>query len=164
MLYRFFESPVGRLSIAGDGKNIHLIAFSQGCRAIQPPENWRRDDTLYRTAVDQLKAYFSGHITTFDLPIKPSGTPFQLAVWAALQEIPYGETTTYSDIATKLKNPRAVRAVGAANGANPIPIVIPCHRVIGRDGALTGFGGGLPAKENLLTLERDIRQKMSLGA
>ena len=101
----------------------------------------------------QLDAYFGGTLRRFDIPLAPRGTEFQLAVWEALTHIPYGETITYSDLAIRIGNPAAVRAVGAANGANPIPIVVPCHRVIGADGSLTGFGGGLPAKRALLELE-----------
>jgi methylated-DNA-[protein]-cysteine S-methyltransferase len=102
----------------------------------------------------QLRAYFAGELETFDLPLAPEGTPFQLEVWRRLCEIPYGETISYGELARRLGNPNASRAVGLANGANPIPIVIPCHRVIGSDGKLTGYGGGLPIKEKLLALER----------
>jgi methylated-DNA-[protein]-cysteine S-methyltransferase len=104
--------------------------------------------------VRQLRAYFAGDLETFDLPLAPAGTPFQLAVWRELCKIPYGKTISYGELARHLGNPNASRAVGLANGANPIPIVIPCHRVIGSNGKLTGYGGGLPIKEKLLALER----------
>jgi methylated-DNA-[protein]-cysteine S-methyltransferase len=99
--------------------------------------------------------YFAGRRKTFDLPLAPAGTPFQLSVWKALERIAYGETQSYGQIAQSIGKPKAVRAVGAANGANPIPIVIPCHRVIGSDGSLTGYGGGLTRKRQLLALEQD---------
>jgi methylated-DNA-[protein]-cysteine S-methyltransferase len=105
-------------------------------------------------AVRQLRAYFAGELQAFDLPLAPQGTPFQLAVWKHLCEIPYGETISYGELARRIGNPNASRAVGLANGSNPIPIVIPCHRVIGSNGKLTGYGGGLPIKEKLLGLER----------
>jgi len=103
--------------------------------------------------VDQLREYFAGKRTTFDLALIPQGTEFQVKVWNELRRIPYGETISYKQLAERIGKPKAVRAVGAANGANPIPIVIPCHRVIGNDGSLTGFGGGLPLKKRLLELE-----------
>ena len=103
-----------------------------------------------------MRAYFAGERQTFDLPLAPRGTEFQQSVWSALQQIPYGETTTYSTIAERIGRPAAVRAVGAANGANPIPIVIPCHRVIGASGSLTGFGGGLDVKRQLLAMEARV--------
>src|SRR5213075_306528 len=104
----------------------------------------------------QLRSYFAGKRRAFDFPLTPRGTEFQLSVWTALRQIPYGETTTYGEIARTIERPDAVRAVGAANGANPIPIVIPCHRVIGSTGSLTGFGGGLPVKRQLLALEARV--------
>jgi methylated-DNA-[protein]-cysteine S-methyltransferase len=108
---------------------------------------------MLRVAADQLAAYFAGERTDFDLPLSPSGTPFQLSVWRALLSIPYGETISYRELARRIGNAKAVRAVGAANGRNPIPIIVPCHRVIGADGSLTGYGGGLPRKRLLLELE-----------
>ena len=106
---------------------------------------------------DELRAYFAGELRQFSLPLAPSGTEFQLDVWNALRAIPYGETTSYGELAKRIGRPAAVRAVGAANGANPLPIVVPCHRVIGSNGSLTGFGGGIPLKQALLELERDAR-------
>lgn len=151
--YSIFESPVGRLTITGNDGSIQMIAFSQGSRASLPRDHWRRDDARYKTTSDQLQQYFAGERTSFDLPLDFSGTSFQNAVWGALLKIPYGETTTYARIANFIGKPKAVRAVGAANGANPLPIIVPCHRVLGSNGALTGFGGGLPAKQFLLELE-----------
>ena len=111
-------------------------------------------DRILREAVVQLEAYFAGELTDFDLPLEPRGTDFQLATWEALLEIPYGETISYAELARRIGKPAAVRAVGAANGANPLPIVIPCHRVIGSDGRLVGYGGGLEIKRFLLALEQ----------
>ena len=110
--------------------------------------------STWRETIRQLRAYFAGELEAFDLPLAPQGTPFQLAVWKRLCEIPYGETISYGELARRIGNPNASRAVGLANGSNPIPIVIPCHRVIGSNGKLTGYGGGLPIKEKLLALER----------
>jgi methylated-DNA-[protein]-cysteine S-methyltransferase len=153
LLYTHFHSPVGPLLIAGDGERLHLISFPEGSRAQRPQSGWRRDDGAFASAVDQLHAYFAGALTRFDLPLRLAGTPFQNAVWSALREIPYGETVSYQTIATHIGRPTACRAVGAANGANPLPIVVPCHRVIGADGSLTGFGGGIGTKRALLELE-----------
>jgi len=120
--------------------------------------DWREAPEPFVDAVAQLRAYFAGELTEFDLAFRPQGTPFQQSVWKALVGIPYGETTSYGAIAKAIGKPDAVRAVGAANGANPIPIVIPCHRVIGASGKLTGFGGGLDVKQKLLRLEsRQLR-------
>ncbi len=112
------------------------------------------DDQQHERALDEIHAYLRGELRSFSIPLDLRGTPFQCSVWEALREIPYGETVAYADIAAGLGKPRALRAVGQAVGANPVPIVIPCHRVIGKDGHLVGFGGGLPLKERLLYLER----------
>jgi len=112
------------------------------------------DARFFNDTISQLDSYFAGGLKQFDLPLAPEGTPFQLKVWQRLCEIPYGETMSYGELARRIGNPNASRAVGLANGANPIPIVIPCHRVIGSNGKLTGYGGGLPIKEKLLALER----------
>src|ERR1035438_1227704 len=142
-----------------DGLNVRLVSSDSGLRAIEfelwrPAEGGRQG--LHPTAseaVRQLRAYFAGQLRRFDLPLDMHGTPFQLRVWRELERIPYGETRSYSQIAAAIGAPRAVRAVGAANGANPIPIVVPCHRVIGASGKLVGYGGGLPLKRRLLELE-----------
>ncbi|MEZ5561025.1 MAG: methylated-DNA--[protein]-cysteine S-methyltransferase [Pseudomonadales bacterium] len=154
MNYSYMDSPVGRLLLAGENGRLKLIAFSIGGRARGADADWVRDDAPFAPVREQLNAYFAGRLRHFDLPLAPDATPFQAAVLAALQEIPYGETRSYKDIAIAVGNPRAVRAVGRANGDNPLPIVIPCHRVIGSNGALTGFGGGLDNKRYLLELER----------
>jgi len=148
------ESPLGPLLLAADETGLRSIEFVNGRRLARPDPSWREDPTPLQEPVHQLRAYFAGNLETFDLPLAPAGTPFQLAVWRKLCDIPYGETISYGELARNLGNPNACRAVGLANGANPIPIVIPCHRVIGSNGKLTGYGGGLPIKEKLLALER----------
>lgn len=142
------DSPIGPLVVAGQEGVITHIRF----HGERDPE-WVEDHDPFREAERQLLAYFAGQRTTFSLSLRPEGTPFQQLVWGALQEIPYGETLSYGELAQRIGKPAAVRAVGAANGANPLPIVIPCHRVIGSNGKLTGFGGGLETKERLLRLE-----------
>jgi len=163
LAYGILESPVGPLLIAGDGAHLHLISFPTGSRTQKPSPGWRRDDALFNRAAEQLRAYFAGALSRFDLPLKLAGTPFQNAVWSALREIPFGETVSYGTLAARIGKPTAYRAVGAANGANPLPIVIPCHRVIGANGSLTGFGGGVETKKYLLELEqgRGIRARAS---
>ena len=146
-------SPIGPLLLAGDGGTLSMIHFSSGNGARGADPSWRRDDAAFPEAVRELGEYFDGKRRTFDLDLAPSGTAFQRAVLDALLTIPYGETRSYADIARQVGRPRAVRAVGAANGRNPLPIVIPCHRVIGSNGSLTGFGGGLDTKRFLLDLE-----------
>lgn len=148
------ESPLGPLLLAADETGLRSIEFVNGRRTARPDPTWHEDPYPLQEPVRQLHAYFAGDLETFDLPLAPAGTPFQLAVWHRLCEIPYGETISYGELARHLGNPNASRAVGLANGANPIPIVIPCHRVIGSNGKLTGYGGGLPIKEKLLALER----------
>ena len=145
---RIVESPVGLLKIQGDDRSITGI-WLNARGAVTPGRATGALAELER----QLDKYFAGSLKTFDLPLAPTGTPFQLEVWEALQAIPYGATTSYGDVAKKIGRADAVRAVGAANGQNPIPIVIPCHRVIGASGSLTGFGGGLAMKRWLLAHE-----------
>ena len=153
MLYRYLASPIGQLLLAGDEQGLRFIGFPQGKGKLDIAPEWRLDDHCFAEVERQLGEYFAGQRRDFDLNLAPSGTPFQLAVLDALQTIPHGETRSYLDIARQIGRPDAVRAVGAANGRNPLPIVIPCHRVIGSDGSLTGFGGGLPSKRFLLDLE-----------
>ena len=154
MYYGWVESPVGRLLLAGTGA-LSLIAFSRGPNSIAPQADWKLSDAPFlRQATGQLEEYFAGRRRKFDLDLRPTGTPFQLEVLDALATIPYGETRSYGEIAAQIGRPRAVRAVGAANGRNPLPVVLPCHRVIGADGSPTGFGGGLETKRYLLDLER----------
>jgi methylated-DNA-[protein]-cysteine S-methyltransferase len=123
----------------------------------QPEAAWVEDRAPFEEAIAQLSSYFDGTLQRFELKLAPRGTPFQLAVWQKLLEVAYGETISYGELARRVGNPRASRAVGAANGQNPLPIVVPCHRVIGQQGKLTGYGGGLPIKELLLDLERRHR-------
>jgi methylated-DNA-[protein]-cysteine S-methyltransferase len=154
MNYANLETPIGTLLIAGDVDTIRLIGFPKNGKAQKPEPDWKQSSRgAVGEAMRQLKEYFAGRRSEFDLPLAPEGTEFQRNVWKRLQEIPYGETISYGELAKRIGNPNASRAVGAANGSNPIPIVIPCHRVIGANGKLTGFGGGLPTKEALLSLE-----------
>jgi len=148
------ESPVGPLLLVADDSGLRRIEFVNGRKPVQAHPQWHDDAEQLRETIRQLRAYFAGELETFDLALAPEGTPFQLAVWNRLCEIPYGGTISYGELARRLGKPNASRAVGLANGANPIPIVIPCHRVIGSNGKLTGYGGGLPIKEKLLALER----------
>lgn len=154
MYYTFLSSPIGQLLLAGDEDGLALVEFPEGGKPSKPAADWQRDDKPFRQAKRQLDEYFAGERREFTVTLKPHGTPFQLEVLEALQRIPYGETRSYAEIAREIGRPRAVRAVGAANGRNPLPIIIPCHRVIGSSGSLTGFGGGLPVKRFLLDLER----------
>lgn len=147
-------APVGRLFIAGSDKGLWLIEFERPRHPEPRATDWEQGETaLLREARKQLAAYFAGRLRTFDLPIAPRGTTFQRRVWHALRDIPYGDTRSYADVARHLGKPTATRAVGAANGRNPVPIVVPCHRVLGSDGSLTGFGGGIDTKRFLLRLE-----------
>lgn len=152
--YTRMESPVGPLLLVADASGLRRIDFVNGRNPAQSNPEWREDAGRMGETIRQLRAYFAGELENFDLPLAPQGTPFQLSVWNRLCEIPYGETISYGELARRLGNPNASRAVGLANGSNPIPIVIPCHRVIGSNGKLTGYGGGLPIKEKLLALER----------
>jgi len=151
--YSTFESPVGPLLLAGSKAGLLLVSFASGDRPRNVDPEWRPDATAFVEVVQQLQSYFAGERKNFDLALILEGTDFQKRVWTALRKIPYGETISYKELAEMIGSPKAVRAVGAANGANPIPIIIPCHRVIGNDGSLTGFGGGLPLKKQLLELE-----------
>lgn len=154
MYYHVTDTPIGELLLAGTNEALYQVHFHGGRDSIVPRAEWERNEKPFSEAVCQLKAYFAGKLETFDLPLHPEGTEFQCAVWRALQEIPFGETWSYGELASHIGKPQAMRAVGAANGRNPIPVIIPCHRVIGADGSLTGFGGGLPIKKKLLELER----------
>ena len=151
--YHVMQSPIGDLLLGGDAEALHLVHFQGGVRPMKVPKDWKADPKPFKETVRQLNAYFSAKLKDFDLPLSPSGTDFQLKVWRTLQTIPYGETWSYGKLARRIQRPDAPRAVGAANGQNPIPVIIPCHRVIGADGSLTGFGGGLPIKQKLLSLE-----------
>ena len=156
--YTRMESPVGPLLLVADDGGLRRIEFVNGRKPVQPDPQWHDDAEPLGETVRQLRAYFAGELETFNLDLAPEGTPFQLAVWKQLCEIPFGETISYGELARRIGNPNASRAVGLANGSNPVPIVIPCHRVIGSNGKLTGYGGGLPIKEKLLALEgRQLR-------
>ncbi|MEV5711907.1 methylated-DNA--[protein]-cysteine S-methyltransferase [Actinoallomurus sp. NPDC052274] len=152
--YTVLDSPVGPLTlVAADGVLTGLYMDRQRYR---PEEHTfgERDPAPFGAAIDQLEEYFAGRRTTFDLPLAPVGTPFQRQVWAALLEIPFGETVSYGELAERIGRPTAARAVGLANGKNPIGIIVPCHRVVGSTGDLTGYGGGLHRKRHLLAFER----------
>lgn len=153
MYYDYLETPIGSLLLVGTKEALVRVAFEQDGRPVQPPEDAEHGPAELETASRQLHEYFAGRRSTFDLLLDPRGTEFQCAVWDALATIPFGETWSYAELAERIGRPSAVRAVGAANGRNPLPVVLPCHRVIGADGSLTGFGGGLDAKRFLLDLE-----------
>ena len=156
--YDYLDTPIGSLLLAGDGKALTLLGFPRGSQRKRHDSAWVQAPEKFTEAARQLQAYFAGELTDFDLPLAPAGTEFQCKVWRALRDIPYGETCSYGEIARRIGKPTASRAVGAANGQNPIPVIIPCHRVIGASGKLVGFGGGLPTKQKLLALEQDRRQ------
>ena len=151
--YTTFPSPVGLLLLAGDAQALRLVSFESSKRSTPPPPEWKENRSVFAEVIRQLQTYFRGELKEFDLPLALEGTKFQLRVWNVLREIPYGETISYAQLARRIGDSKAVRAVGAANGSNPIPIIVPCHRVIGSDGSLTGFGGGLSTKRKLLDLE-----------
>jgi methylated-DNA-[protein]-cysteine S-methyltransferase len=144
------ESPTGKLLLAADDAGLRHIVFSPA----KPRPEWRESEAPLRETIRQLQAWFAGELREFVLTLAPEGPAFHQRVWRELRNIPYGETISYGELARRIDSPKAFRAVGRANGANPIPIVIPCHRVIGSNGKLTGYGGGLPRKELLLALER----------
>jgi len=161
IIWTHMDSPVGPLLLAASGAGLHAIEFATARHPVRRDASWRKasdagSHLLLRRAQNQLEEYFAGTRRVFDLPLAAQGTPFQRQVWQALAGIPYGQTLSYAELAARVQRPRAVRAVGAANGRNPLPIVLPCHRVIGADGSLTGFGGGLPIKQFLLQLEGAI--------
>jgi methylated-DNA-[protein]-cysteine S-methyltransferase len=154
--YDEMDSPVGTLRLVADRHGLRQIWFERERHPKQAHPGWVRAVAPLQFARVQLEEYFAGQRQHFDLPLHPVGTPFQLEVWQELGRIPYGITISYGELARRIDKPLAVRAVGAANGRNPLPIVLPCHRVIGADGSLTGFGGGLPTKRYLLSLEQRI--------
>lgn len=154
--YSLMPSPVGELVLVADAQRLTGLHMEQhkGGGAIQP--HWQRDDARLQRARQQLQAYFDGERLTFDLEFAGSGTPFQQKVWKALCAIPYGETLSYGELARRIGQPTAARAVGLANGMNPISIIVPCHRVVGASGALTGYAGGVPRKQWLLAHEARV--------
>jgi len=158
--YAYLDTPIGTLLITGDAAAVLQITFPSQGKPAKAEAGWVESPRgPVGEAVRQLREYFAGERSDFDLPLAPKGTEFQRSVWRQLQEIPYGTTISYGELARRVGNPKASRAVGSANGKNPLPIVIPCHRVIAGDGTLGGFGGGLPTKQSLLALE----QKTSIG-
>lgn len=157
MFYTWMEdTPLGRLLLAGTAEHLKYTVFEQSAGAGKhdvPKADWEHNDTCFREHIRQLRAYFAGELKSFDLPVAGEGTDFQKKVWAALLNIPYGETATYGEIARSIGQPTASRAVGMANGRNPISIIVPCHRIIGTSGKLVGYGGGLERKQTLLSIE-----------
>lgn len=156
--YSLLPSPFGELLLLGNGAALTAVYMPPHRHAPQldspQGQSWRRDDALFRGAAAQLDAYFAGELQAFDLPLAASGTPFQQKVWAALRDIPFGQTCSYGQLAQRIGTPGASRAVGLANGRNPLSIIVPCHRVIGANGSLTGYGGGLERKRWLLAHEQ----------
>ena len=151
-MYCYYESPVGALTLAENEGRLVFLLF--GKRQIDMPYG---ENDFLRGVIMQLDAYFAGERRSFDIPIEMCGTPFQKKVWQALIEIPYGETRSYSEIAEKVGSPKAARAVGMANHVNPIPVIVPCHRVVGKSGKLVGYAGGLDMKTTLIELEKNNR-------
>jgi methylated-DNA-[protein]-cysteine S-methyltransferase len=153
MRYAVVPSPIGDLVVWGEGATLSGLSFSDSRKAAVVDQAWERADASFAQVAEELRKYFAGELTHFDVKLAPHGTEFQRRVWDALLQIPYGSTTTYGQLAAELGDPRSTRAVGLANGRNPIAIVIPCHRVIGADGNLTGYGGGMDRKRWLLAHE-----------
>jgi methylated-DNA-[protein]-cysteine S-methyltransferase len=154
VLYTTFDSPLGPLLLVGDGRALRGLHMVEGRRPVTARGDWTPATEPFDHVRAQLEEYFAGRRTSFDVPLAMGGTPFQRSVWHALLEIPYGETTSYGELARRLGQPAAARAVGLANGSNPIAVIVPCHRVIGANGKLTGYGGGMDRKRILLDLER----------
>jgi methylated-DNA-[protein]-cysteine S-methyltransferase len=154
MIFDYYETGlIGTLTLAADERGLRHIGFATSRAPLRILPDWQRRPDFFAETKAQLASYFRGERQDFDLPLAPHGSAFQMAVWQALRKIPYGSVTTYRWVAEQVGNPQATRAVGAANGKNPLPIVIPCHRVIGSNGTLTGFGGGLEVKQQLIALE-----------
>lgn len=153
--YTKTPSPIGELLLASDGKNLIRVSMDQQKHAAEIEADWveSKEIPVLRLAVEQLKSYFAGLLNHFDLPLAFRGTEFQIRVWRELEKIPYGQTISYRELAKRIGNVKASRAVGMANGKNPLPIVVPCHRVIGASGQLTGYAGGVQRKTKLLELE-----------
>ena len=153
LLYTTLASPIGELLLLGDGRALHGLHMLEGRRPMPIAPGWQQAPAAFADVSRQLSEYFTGRRTSFQVPLALDGTPFQCRVWTALQEIGYGQTSTYGELARRVGRPSAARAVGMANGRNPIAVIVPCHRVIGADGTLTGYGGGLERKRILLELE-----------
>jgi methylated-DNA-[protein]-cysteine S-methyltransferase len=156
--YRLVDSPVGPITLAGEDDLLTNLRMHDQTYPPAGRDEWDPDEDAFPEVVDQLDAYFRGELIEFDVALRLDGSPFQRRVWSALLEIPYGETESYGELAARIGQPLGARAVGLANGRNPVGIIVPCHRVIGATGALTGYGGGLERKRVLLDLERDRRE------
>jgi methylated-DNA-[protein]-cysteine S-methyltransferase len=156
MLYTTFDSPIGELLAAGDGRALHGLYMQEGRTAMAVRPDWEPAGERFEQVRQQLAEYFAGERQDFDLPVAMAGSPLQRRVWRALRDIPYGETISYGELARRLGPPATPRNVGWANGRNPIAVIVPCHRVIGADGSLTGYGGGLARKRLLLELESGV--------
>lgn len=154
LVYTTMDSPIGELLLLGDGRALHGLYMQQGRKPVRISPRWERSQGALADVRAQMQEYFAGERTAFDTPLVMHGSEFEQRVWSALREIPYGETVSYGEIARRVGQPSAARAVGMANGRNPIAVIVPCHRVIGADGTLTGYGGGLERKRLLLELER----------
>lgn len=154
LLYDIIDSPIGAIVLAGTDEALSFVGLPESRQPLVIPPEWVRKPNAFSRAKRQLAAYFDGELIEFDLPLAAQGTEFQQRVWKALRTIPYATTISYGELARRIGNPKASRAVGLANGANPLSIIVPCHRVIGANGSLTGYGGGLKAKKHLLDLER----------
>jgi methylated-DNA-[protein]-cysteine S-methyltransferase len=161
MIYTTFDTPIGELLLAGDGRALQRLSMQSAPRPVAIDPRWQRDDRPFAGAREQLEQYFDGARREFDVELDLVGNPFELRVWDALLEIPYGETASYGQIAAALGEPAAARAVGLANARNPLALIVPCHRVIGADGSLTGYGGGLERKQFLLDLEAGVLPLLS---
>ena len=154
--YTTLDSPLGTLRATATEAGLRTIMLPGEGPAGEPDPSWTRQDARFEPLARQLEAYFQRRLQTFDLPLALEGTEFQKRVWQELMKVPYGTTSSYAEIARRIGRPSATRAVGAANGRNPLPIIVPCHRIIGHNGSLTGYGGGLAAKRLLLELEGAI--------
>ena len=164
MIYDLMQTDLaGTLVLAGDANGLRHLNFKMGKHPLTIEPDWRREPDQFKHVKMQLAAYFAGELTRFDIPLVPEGTRFQMQVWSALRDIPFGSTVSYQWVADRIGNPKAVRAVGAANGRNPISIIVPCHRVIGKNGQLTGYGGGLDVKRRLIKLEEGVSAQGDLS-
>jgi methylated-DNA-[protein]-cysteine S-methyltransferase len=156
MIYTTMDSPIGELLLLGDGDELHGLYMQAGRNPVHVQPRWQRDDEAFADVRRQLNEYFAGDRDSFDVPMHLDGSAFQRTVWHALTEIPYGQTISYGELARRIGRPDLARAVGTANGQNPIAVIVPCHRVIGANGKLVGYGGGLDNKRRLLELESGV--------
>ena len=154
LIYTIIDSPIGELLLLSDGEALRGLYMQDGRKPATISPSWVCSTEPFAAVTEQLNEYFAARRTVFDIPLTLEGAPFEREVWHALEEIPYGETVSYGEIARRVSQPSAARAVGLANGRNPIAVIVPCHRVIGADGTLTGYGGGLERKRLLLELEQ----------